>query len=206
MPDDIGSIFDAYKGQLCCGIDEVGRGPLAGPVVAAAVVLPMDFFCPEIKDSKKLSRKKISYLAEYIKKVAISYGIGVGEVELIDRSDILTATFYAMREAVLNLSVKPDVLFVDGNLTNPFLKEYKQVPIVDGDSKLQLISAASILAKDYRDSLMENYAQIYPQYGFEKHKGYGTPLHKSLIEKYGLSPIHRRTFCQWLNSRNMELF
>ncbi|GAB4431265.1 MAG: hypothetical protein OHK0040_00470 [bacterium] len=171
---------------------------MAGPVVAAAVILPMDFFCPELRDSKKLKRKKICELAYFIKKSALSFGIGVVDSEFIDKNDILTATFLAMQKAVSHLSIKPDLLLIDGSQTNPFLKEFQQFAIVDGDDKIPLISAASIIAKDYRDSIMEQYALIYPDYCFEKHKGYGTPLHRSLIQKHGLSPIHRKSFCKWL--------
>lgn len=195
MSEDIFYLDGELKSKICCGIDEVGRGPLAGPVVAAAVILPMDFFCSEIKDSKRLRRNKIKKLAQYLKGAALSFGIGVIEADFIDKNDILTATFIAMKEAVTQLSLQPDVLLLDGNQKNPFLKEYPQFAIIDGDDKVPVISAASIIAKDYRDTLMEAYAELYPEYFFEKHKGYGTPLHRSLIKKYGLSPIHRKSFC-----------
>lgn len=205
MSVDVTCLISKFKEKICCGIDEVGRGPLAGPVVAAAVILPVDFFSSEIRDSKKLKRQKIKELATFIKANALSYSIALKEAKFIDDNDILTATFLAMEEAVLKLSIKPDVLFIDGNLKNPFLKKYNQIAVVGGDDKVPLISAASIIAKDYRDTLMEEYAKIYPQYCFEKHKGYGTSLHRMLIEKFGLSPIHRKSFCKGINSNNVRL-
>lgn len=184
------------KAKVCCGIDEVGRGPLAGPVVAAAVILPVDFFCDEIKDSKKLKRAQIKRLSDIIKLNATAYAIGVVTPDIIDKTDILNATFLAMKMAVDELSLKPDVILIDGNLRNPYLLQFEQYPVVDGDALVPTISAASIIAKDYRDTLMEEYAKLFPEYFFEKHKGYGTKLHIEMIRKYGLSSLHRKSFCR----------
>jgi len=193
--------------KVCCGIDEVGRGPLAGPVVAAAVILPMDFFCADIKDSKKLKRAQIKKVSELIKQNASAYAIGVVDSSIIDEKDILTATFMAMKYAVDNLKIKPDVLLIDGNQKNPYLKEFEQYPVVDGDAVVPVISAASIIAKDYRDTLMEEYSKSFPEYFFERHKGYGTKLHLEMIKKHGLSPLHRKSFCKkFLNEKNVGLF
>lgn len=192
------------KTKVCCGIDEVGRGPLAGPVVAAAVILPVDFFCEEIKDSKKLKRAQIKKLSDIIKLNATTYAVGVVDSDIIDKTDILSATFLAMKYAVDKLSIRPDVILVDGNLKNPYLQQFKQYPVVDGDAFVPAISAASIVAKDYRDTLMEEYAKIYPEYFFEKHKGYGTKLHVEMIKKYGLSSLHRVSFCRKFVEKNQE--
>jgi len=188
-------LFDEdFKNKIICGIDEVGRGPLAGPVVAAAVILPEGFCFDGIKDSKKLNREKIKETACLIKKSAISYAISLRCNKFIDNNDILTATFRAMEEAVSKLSVKPDLILVDGNQKIPNIKDIPQKSIVKGDSSVLIISAASIIAKDFRDALMEDYGQIYPCYGFEHHKGYGTKKHLSSIQKYGICEIHRKSF------------
>ena len=175
-----------------CGIDEVGRGPLAGPVVAGAVVLPKDCQILYLNDSKKLSEKKREELFEVIKEGAVSVGIGVVEPEIIEEINILNATYEAMRRAVANLSVVPDVLLNDA-VTIPGLP-MKQVPIIKGDAKSVSIAAASIMAKVTRDRMMEEYDKIYPEYDFASNKGYGTAKHVEALRKYGLTPIHRKSF------------
>lgn len=175
-----------------CGIDEVGRGPLAGPVVAGAVILPKDCSLLYLNDSKKLSEKKREELYEKIMETAVSVGIGYNTPARIDEINILQATYEAMREAVGNLSVKPDLLLNDA-VTIPEI-EIRQVPIIKGDAKSISIAAASIVAKVTRDRLMVKYGEVYPEYGFASHKGYGTALHREAIKKYGPTPIHRKSF------------
>ena len=178
--------------RYICGIDEAGRGPLAGPVVAGAVVLPKDCRILYINDSKKLSEKKRDELFDVIKEEAFSYGIGIVSPERIDEINILQATYEAMRDAVSQLSVKPDILLNDA-VTIPGI-DIKQIPIIKGDAKSLSIASASILAKVTRDRLMTEYDSLYPEYGFAKHKGYGTKVHIEAIKEYGPCPIHRRTF------------
>ncbi len=175
-----------------CGIDEAGRGPLAGPVVAGAVILPKDCGILGINDSKQLSRKKREELYDIIMEEAIAAGIGMASPQRIDEINILQATYEAMRQAIQNLSVVPDILLNDA----VFIPEVEipQVPIVKGDGKSISIGAASILAKVTRDRLMEEYGSIMPEYGFAKHKGYGTKEHVEAIRAYGPSPIHRQSF------------
>ena len=175
-----------------CGIDEAGRGPLAGPVVAGAVVLPKDTRILYINDSKKLSEKRREELFEVIKKEAISVGVGIATPQRIDEINILQATYEAMRMAISKLSVKPDVLLNDA-VTSPEV-DIQQVPIIKGDAKSMSIGAASIIAKVTRDHIMYDYDKQYPEYGFAKHKGYGTKQHTDAIRKYGACPIHRMTF------------
>ena len=179
------------RGRLC-GIDEAGRGPLAGPVVAGAVILPGDCEILYLNDSKKLTEKRRELLYDEIMEKAVAVGVGVVGPERIDGINILQATYEAMRMAVANLSVSPDLLLNDA-VTIP-LVEIPQVPIVKGDAKSVSIAAASILAKVTRDRMMTEYDKIYPQYGFAKHKGYGTALHIEALHKHGPCPIHRRTF------------
>ena len=175
-----------------CGIDEVGRGPFAGPVVACAVILPKDCKILYLNDSKKLSEKKREELYDVIMDGAVSVGIGMRGPERIDEINILNATYEAMRDAVANLSVVPDVLLNDA-VTIPGLP-MKQVPIVKGDAKSVSIAAASIVAKVTRDRMMVDYAKIYPEYDFASNKGYGTKKHIEAIREYGMTPIHRRSF------------
>lgn len=175
-----------------CGIDEVGRGPLAGPVVAGAVILQPDCDILYINDSKKLSAKKREELYPIIMKEAVAVGIGMASPQRIDEINILQATYEAMREAIQNLSVKPDILLNDA-VTIPGIA-IRQVPIVKGDAKSISIGAASIIAKVRRDRLMEEYDKIYPEYGFASHKGYGTAAHIAALRAYGPTPIHRSTF------------
>ncbi len=178
--------------KTICGIDEAGRGPLAGPVYAAAVILPIDLEIDGLNDSKKLTEKKREALFDVICEKAISYSIGIATEEEIDEINILNATFLAMRRAVDGLSVKPDYALIDGN-QHPRLSIPDET-VVKGDGKSMSIAAASILAKVSRDRFMLQIAEKYPEYCFEKHKGYGTKLHYEMIEKYGVAPIHRRSF------------
>lgn len=175
-----------------CGIDEAGRGPLCGPVVAAAVILPDEYNILYINDSKKLSETKRKEVYKEIDKYAVTYGVGIVSPERIDEINILQATYEAMRTAIHKLSVTPDILLNDA-VTIPMV-DIKQVPIIKGDAKSQSIAAASIVAKVTRDHLMEEYDKLYPEYGFAKHKGYGTAAHIKAIKEYGPCPIHRRTF------------
>lgn len=175
-----------------CGIDEAGRGPLAGPVVAGAVILPKDCRILYINDSKKLSEKRRNELFDIIKEEAVTYGIGIIDAARIDEINILQATYEAMRSAINNLNPSPDILLNDA-VTIPKV-DIKQVPIIKGDAKSISIAAASVLAKVTRDRIMEEYDKKYPEYGFAKHKGYGTKQHIQALEQFGASPIHRRTF------------
>jgi len=178
--------------KVFCGVDEAGRGPLAGPVVAAAVILPEDVVIEGLNDSKKLSEKKREKLFDEIKEKALSYSIGVATVEEIEEFNILKATFMAMKRAVDGLSIKPDIALIDGNMVPSLGVDGRAV--VKGDAKSASISAASIIAKVHRDRYMLEMAEKYPEYHFEKHKGYGTKLHTDLIKEYGVSPIHRPSF------------
>lgn len=175
-----------------CGIDEAGRGPLAGPVVAAAVILPKDARILYVNDSKKLSEEKREELYDVIMKEAISVGVGIVSPEVIDDVNILQATYQAMREAVGQLKPAPDLLLNDA-VTIPGLNQ-KQLPIIKGDAKSLSIAAASIIAKVTRDRIMYEYDKLYPEYGFAGHKGYGSKQHTDAIKEHGPSPIHRRTF------------
>ena len=175
-----------------CGIDEVGRGPLAGPVVAGAVILPKDCHILYINDSKKLSAGKREELYEIIMKEAVAVGIGMASPARIDEINILQATYEAMREAVSQLPVRPQLLLNDA-VTIPQI-EIPQVPIIKGDAKSVSIAAASIVAKVTRDRLMTEYEEVLPGYGFASNKGYGSSEHIAALKKYGPTPIHRRSF------------
>lgn len=175
-----------------CGIDEVGRGPLAGPVVAGAVILPKDSHILYINDSKKLSEKKREELYDIIMKEAVATGIGMASPQRIDEINILQATYEAMRQAIQNLSVKPDILLNDA-VTIPGV-DIKQIPIIKGDAKSVSIGAASIIAKVTRDRLMVEYDKLMPEYGFASNKGYGAQAHIEALKKYGATPIHRQSF------------
>lgn len=177
---------------LICGIDEAGRGPLAGPVVAGAVILPKNSRILYLNDSKKLSEKRREELFVRIQKEALAWSVGIAEPERIDEINILQATYEAMRKAIQGLPQKPDLLLNDA-VTIPDV-EIAQIPIVKGDAKSLSIAAASILAKVTRDHMMMEYDKIYPEYGFGKHKGYGTAAHMEAIRRFGPCPIHRRTF------------
>jgi ribonuclease HII len=178
--------------KLIAGIDEAGRGPLAGPVVAAAVILPPDYGNPEINDSKQLSPQKREKLYEIIKQDALSIGFGVVETSIIDSINILQATLVAMREAVSNLSITPDYLLIDG--LHRIFVSIPQESIVKGDCLSVSVASASIIAKVSRDRIMEIYHRQFPQYNFLKNKGYGTEEHREAIKKYGHCKIHRRSF------------
>lgn len=182
-----------YEGYgAVCGIDEVGRGPLAGPVVAGAVILPTDCEILYLNDSKKLSEKKRELLYDEIMKKAVATGIGVISPARIDEINILQATYEAMRMAISNLKVQPSVLLNDA-VTIP-LVEIPQVPIIKGDAKSVSIAAASIIAKVTRDHMMVEYEEIYPGYSFASNKGYGSAQHIAALKELGPTPIHRRTF------------
>jgi ribonuclease HII len=178
--------------EYICGIDEAGRGPLAGPVVAGAVILPKSCDILYINDSKKLSEKKREELYEIIIEKAVSVGVGIVGPEKIDEINILQATYEAMRKAVKNLAVKPDLLLIDA-VRIPEL-DIRQIPIIKGDAKSISIAAGSIIAKVTRDRMMREYDLLYPEYGFAGHKGYGCASHIEKIKKIGPSPIHRKTF------------
>ncbi len=175
-----------------CGIDEAGRGPLAGPVCAAAVILPPELEIDGLNDSKKLTEKKRDALFDIIREKAVAYSVAMVDEKRIDEINILQATFEAMRNAVSGLSVKPDIALIDGN-QKPGL-EIEERTVVKGDAKSPSIAAASVLAKVTRDRFMLELDKTYPEYQFAKHKGYGTKLHYECIEKYGISPVHRLTF------------
>ena len=184
--------FYAEGVTYICGIDEAGRGPLAGPVCAAAVILPEHLQIPGLTDCKKLTDKKRRELYPIIKEQAIAYGIGFASEKEIDEINILQATFLAMQRALDQLSVRPDLALIDGNREKDFGLPVKTV--VKGDSLSANIAAASVLAKVTRDDLMEKMALEYPQYQFEIHKGYGTKAHYAALTEHGPSPIHRMTF------------
>mgnify|MGYP004612493481 FL=1 len=177
---------------ILCGIDEVGRGPLAGPVVAGAVILPKDCQILYLNDSKKLTARRRELLYDEIMEKAVAVGIGVVSQEVIDDINILQATYEAMRQAVGKLSVCPDILLNDA-VTIPGLPQ-KQVPIIKGDAKSLSIAAASVVAKVTRDRMMETLDAKYPEYGFASNKGYGSKAHMDALREYGPCPIHRRTF------------
>ena len=178
--------------NLICGVDEAGRGPLAGPVCAAAVILPDHLEIPGLNDSKKLTDKKRRELMPVIKEQALAWGIAFASEQEIDEINILQATFLAMKRALDQLSVKPDLALIDGNRETDFGLPVKTV--IKGDSLSANIAAASVLAKVTRDDLMIQMAEKYPEYGFEVHKGYGTKAHYAALEKFGPSPIHRQSF------------
>ena len=185
---------EIYAGgvKLLCGVDEAGRGPLAGPVCAAAVILPQNCEIEGLNDSKKLSEKKREALFDVICAAAVSYGIAFATAEEIEEYNILSATFMAMNRAIAMLDPAPELALIDGNRNTGI-----QIPsrcVIGGDGKCADIAAASVLAKVTRDRYMLQMAELYPQYGFEKHKGYGTKAHYEAIRAYGPSPIHRPSF------------
>ena len=187
------------------GCDEAGRGCLAGPVVAAAVILPFGYQNSAIRDSKKLSEKKRTQLANEIKRDCIAYGIGIVTAQEIDEINILNASFLAMHRAVDKIKQKKEILLIDGNRFKPY-KKIKHICVIKGDDKYQSIAAASILAKTYRDELMEAYHIDFPVYNFQKNKGYPTKTHREALKIHGYVSIHRLTFQHVLPSKQMKLF
>lgn len=184
-------IYDTGVRSLC-GVDEAGRGPLAGPVCAAAVMLPKGCLIEGLNDSKKLTEKKRELLYAVICEKALAYSVAFASVEEIEEQNILNATFLAMNRAIAGLSLKPELALIDGNRNSGI--ETPSMCIVKGDAKCADIAAASVLAKVTRDRYMLEMARLYPQYGFERHKGYGTKLHYDAIRVHGASPIHRMSF------------
>ena len=181
------------KIKYICGIDEAGRGPLAGPVVVASVIMPQNSILEYINDSKKVSEKRREYLYEIIKQEAISYGIGIIDEKEIDEINILNATKKGLTISIKELKVKPDLILVDA-LNGIDTLKIPYMSIIKGDAKCYSISVASILAKVTRDRIMRKYDELYPEYGFAKHKGYGTKAHIEKIKEIGPCPIHRKTF------------
>ncbi len=186
------SLYDD-KVKYICGIDEAGRGPLAGPVVVGAVIMPKESFIEGVNDSKKVSEKKRELLFDKITSEAVAYSVGIVDQEKIDEINILEATRLAVHQALEKLEVKPDLIVVDA-LTNIDTFGIPYMSIIKGDAKVYSISAASIIAKVTRDRMMQEWDEIFPQYGFAKHKGYGTKDHINAIKTYGPTPIHRKTF------------
>ena len=183
--------------SVICGVDEAGRGPLCGPVFAAACILPEGYIPEGLNDSKKLSPKKRDLLFDEIKQNAISYCIAQASVEEIDRLNILEADLLAMRRAIEGLSVRPDLALIDGNIARDF--PLPAMAIIGGDAKSPNIAAASILAKVARDRECLELDKLYPEYGIAKHKGYGTKAHMEALRKYGPTPIHRKLFIRFLD-------
>lgn len=188
------ALAQGYKSV--CGVDEAGRGPLAGPVCAAAVILPEGVIIEGVNDSKKLSEKKRESLFDVIREQALSYSIAYATVDEIEEINILNATMLAMRRAIDGLDIKADYAMIDGNKIPPL--DIDAECIVKGDAKSMSIACASILAKVSRDRLLYKYAEEYPMYGFDKHKGYGTKVHREAILKYGPCPYHRKSFLKKL--------
>ena len=198
MPDY--SVEKQYNEQgfsVICGVDEAGRGPLCGPVVAAACILPNGLYIEGLNDSKKLTEKKREKLFDIIKQSAISYCIAEASVEEINELNILEADLLAMRRAIDGLEIKPDLALIDGNIARDF--QIPAVPIIKGDATSMNIAAASILAKVTRDRMCIDLDAAYPEYGIAKHKGYGTKDHMNALRTYGTSPIHRKHFIRFLD-------
>ena len=187
------NIYEKEKINYICGIDEAGRGPLAGPVVVASVIMPKDSFIEGVNDSKKVSEKKRELLYDKITEEAISYSVGIINQDEIDEINILNATKKALTESIKGLEIKPDRILVDA-LNNIDTCSIPYMSIIKGDAKVYSIAAASIIAKVTRDRIMRQWDEVYPQYGFIKHKGYGTAAHIAAIKEYGLCPLHRRSF------------
>ena len=182
-----------YSDLLEAGCDEAGRGCLAGPVVAAAVILRKGSDFKELNDSKQLTERKRMQLREVVMSEALAYGVGIVTAEEIDKINILNASFLAMHRALSKLKVQPEMLLIDGNRFKPY-RDIKHVCVVGGDAKYQSIAAASILAKTTRDLMMEQYDAQFPVYNWKKNKGYPTPEHKRAIAEHGITPLHRKTF------------
>ncbi len=197
--------FYIYEEKIICGCDEAGRGCLAGPVVAGAVILPKDYYHPLLNDSKQVKESDRNELREIILNDAIAYGIGVVDHQEIDQINILKASFLAMHRAVDQLSVKPEWLIIDGNKFTPYQGIAHQC-VVKGDSKYTQIAAASILAKTYRDEYMKKLAADYPQYCWEINKGYPTTAHRDAIRLHGTTPFHRMSFKLLPGNDTLSLF
>ncbi len=194
MPDYSYENGAKAKGYInICGVDEAGRGPLAGPVCAAAVILPENCIIEGLNDSKKLTEKKREALYDIIIEKALAYGIAFGTVEEIEEVNILNATYLAMNRSIEQLHIKPDFALIDGNRIPTDIKVTAEA-VVKGDSKSMSIAAASVLAKVTRDRLLLEYDKQYPEYAFAAHKGYGTKAHYEAIARYGITPIHRKSF------------
>lgn len=187
------ALLTHYSDKLEAGCDEAGRGCLAGPVVAAAVILKRDANYPELNDSKQLTEKKRMKLRDLVMNEALAFGVGIVTAQEIDEINILNASFLAMHRALDKLSIRPELLLIDGNRFNPY-QDIRHVCIVGGDAKYQSIAAASILAKTTRDLMMEQYGEEYPVYNWKKNKGYPTREHKQAIADHGTTPLHRMTF------------
>ena len=196
MPKEIHLLNHMHEGLIEAGCDEAGRGPLAGPVFAAAVILPEGFHHPLLNDSKQMSEKSRDILREVIEKEAIAYAVEEVSAEEIDTINILNASITGMQRAVLRLDPRPEFLLIDGNRFRPFdsYKYTDYATVVKGDGKYAPIAAASVLAKTYRDEMMRKIAQEFPMYGWERNMGYPTPEHIDAIRRYGLTPYHRRSF------------
>lgn len=193
--------------RYICGCDEVGAGPLAGPVVAASVILSPDFKLLELRDSKAATRRMRELWVDQIKEQAVAWAIGEIEPPEIDKLNIRRASLLAMEQAVQKLTTKPDYIIIDGRSPLPNLKGVPQKPIIKGDTLSAVIACASVIAKVYRDSIMLEYDKQYPEYGFRNNKGYGTKEHMEAVRKYGPCPLHRKTFLKFLNKwKQMSIF
>ncbi|MBQ7173709.1 MAG: ribonuclease HII [Clostridia bacterium] len=199
LDDSLEQSFHQKGYRVICGVDEAGRGPLCGPVYAAACILPEGYIPEGLNDSKKLSPKKRDLLFDQIRENAISYSIAEASVEEIDQLNILEADLLAMRRAIEGLSIKPDLALIDGNIARDF--PIDAVAVIGGDAKSPSIAAASILAKVARDRACIELDRLYPEYGIAKHKGYGTKAHMEALRKYGPSPIHRKLFIRFLDEK-----
>lgn len=193
MPRETNLLSYRHEGMVEAGCDEAGRGPLAGPVFAAAVILPKDFYHPLLDDSKKMSLKAREELRPIIEREAVAWAVEEVSAEEIDSLNILWASVTGMQRAVRKLGVKPDFLLIDGNKFRPF-DGYPYETIVHGDATYACIAAASVLAKTYRDEHMRSLAKLYPEYGWERNMGYPTPEHLEAIRRYGYTPEHRKSF------------
>lgn len=190
--------------DLCeAGLDEAGRGALAGSLFAAAVILPKDFKCEMLNDSKKLSERKRYLLRDIITREALAWAVGEVSAEEVDEINVLNASFLAMERAVKKLTITPEILLVDGNRFRSRLTTIPYECIVKGDGKIAAIAAASILAKTFRDDYINGLAECYPNYGWSSNKGYPTKLHREAIAEFGVTPIHRKTFCGCDTSKNL---
>ena len=199
LKEEENKLYESGKVQYICGIDEAGRGPLAGPVVVGCAIMPKDSMIEGVNDSKKISEKKREQLYDLITKEAIAYSVGIVDEKVIDKINILNATKQALTEGIKDLNIKPDVIMVDA-LNKIDTCGIPYISVIKGDAKVYSIACASIIAKVTRDRMMYEYDKVYPAYGFAKHKGYGTVVHINAIKENGLCNIHRKTFIKddWL--------